>query len=843
MPLPRLGAQVVRELELQISASSTRDVDSVGNMMIQLGLCHITGFGMRETSYIKAVELVTKASRIGVLNAQAALPSLSNALGIEITNIITSNELQEWQTKAFARGSRIATRYCRWHKPWISGEMPSLTATTRHELNESELVRAVKRGDLESVLAQLQSDVDDANNHRQSDSLLPSATPLHHAALLPPTEGIPIVTALIEHGYDPFDVGRGMRRPAPLSSFDFLCNEMPPNTSAIDWAIIEDNVGMVQLILRSTTGRLGMARTYLPISCKYLSVACLQFLLEQCGNQGERQEAVRSFYNGYSLLYWALCPDIFPRLLRCSQIKQGNTAYPTTLAMHHRQIEIIDTLCKVASDVLQLKMTSRGSFTAIHLLSAYGEPEMLRIVLEIPELRAVVNEHLAWDLGYGSPLRDAILRGRKTTFDILILYGAELEKIALDLDAIHVCAQVRDKVGQEIAEILIQRSPKCLKVRSSEGFDSPNSGELLVNRPFNGTALHWAAYYNNALLAKLFVARGAKLLDRDQLDLTPLGIAVASRSIQVVELLVHEHRARGLPLQAWDQNGHEFGGLLNRWLFLSSSALSFILCPGHRSPYNDDFPDYQWVVRSDETLRFGTADFHFSAASLLTVKVLIDNYKPIIRLGSNLVYQIAFPPTYDLGLKYAIVMGNLKALRLIMESKTCEALQFDLKFLLRLAVDIFTGKAGVGMLGSIGSDIAETTNYPKILGFLIQQYQTQYEKTKAAREASWMRTFWKLYYRAYGDLEHDQYAELISWQQAGYHERLKWKPSYPEFQGYAKSRFNYSFVNLVVSWPLLISQIVLLKCLSTASKRRLTPPLVVSVVLVRKVTVYLSISS
>lgn len=771
LPFPRVVTQVVKEFQRVSNPIENRSVDEQTDSLVQLGLCHIISFGV-EKSNLKAIELFIEAARKGSYKSRAILPSLFTAFNIHANEELQS-EFIDWQIQASSIGSKTASRYL---SSWngVNGTFHRNLNDSLQSQNEPELLSAVACGNIEQVTSLLEYGVSPMIQGRQGD------TPLHRSVLLPVDLGIPIATALLSHGANPFDLRRRPWRPVFLSKHDFLFNEMPQGTSAMDWAVMENNLPMVKLMLQCSKDP-NVVNNLLHIACQYLSVECLQYLLEQLATHSRAHNAVNRFKSGYSLLYYAIRPDIFNRLLGGINVNAIN-GHSNFITSNQRQLEVTKILQKIDQNI---DMTPEKSFSAIHLLAAYGEPEILEGVLQSRTFRKLIDESNSKAYGDVSPLREAIIRGRVDAFRVLLRHGADFRSVCNGNHAIHACAQLRERAVCDIAETLISRDPSCLFIKSrnfhiyerrrDSGYEIQQAqrakfdDKLLVN----ATALHWAAYYNNTDLLKFCLSKGHDLLRLDTFGYTPLGLAVASRSVRTVRLLRHEHIRKGVPLQALN---------LHYRFWHSKSAVAFVMISAGFWTPMEPCDEYSPTP--------------FSRSSQLIVKILMRDYRPTIRFGSNSIYRIFAHPCDEAGVYHAISAGDSQSTKEILECKSIQAPVYVLRDLIQYSVYLLKLAESGAYRHRIrcGSD-----NMWATFGYLLQKYKDEYDRLKSQRESSWAGSFWRLYYETYGDFEENQYRQLRTWQINQGNKLVQY--SLREFE---KTTYIHFVPRLLFSWSFLI---------------------------------------
>ena len=701
LPFPRIANQIAKELEKASASSQNENHEVEVNSLIQLGLCHIAGFGV-EKSNSKALEYFVAAARRGSHKAQALLPSLFEAFDIPVDDDLKV-QFEDWQVRTSSMGSRVASRYLESVKG-VHDLPDCILYSTPQPQDEPSLIHAVACGNFKAVNTILKQGVSSMSQGRQGE------TPLHRAVLLPTNLGIWIGKALLSYGADPFDARRRPWKPVNLSQHDFLFNEMPKGTSAFEWAIIEDNLPIVTIMIQATK-KPKIAYNYLHLACQYLSVESLKFLLGQISAHDRRIEAAHRFKSDYSLLYQVLRPDLFDRLLRHSSVDAlGNRS--RIVSTRQRQQDVLRVLNEVDRNA---DMNSERSFSAIHLLSAFGEPDTLDSLLQDNTFRNLINEPTGITYGAVKPLREAIIRGRVDCFRILLRHGAEYSNLDHGNHAIYICAQTRERHVREMTRDLFSKDSQCL-VRKNRRFclvegQKNNGYELLeaqrkalsgLKLLVDGTALHWAAYYNNTDLVKFCLSSGSNLLQLDASGHTALGLAVASRSIRTVRLLRREHLRRGLPLQARS---------VPYRLLRSSSAVKFVLKSSRL-----------WdKVQQGESL----SNAPYPRSPQLLVKILMRDYRPTIRLRTNVVYRCFHSSCFEAGADRAVFDGNYEATREILECKSVDTTPGTLRLL--IACSIYR------LSIAIREDKADWVNKREVLWYLLRRYEETHSQVRYDR--------------------------------------------------------------------------------------------------------------
>ena len=793
----------LRSLSVEQNDRCREAFEGVSEAMIQLGLCHIVGYGV-EKSYPEAMHFLAQVASRGSIKAQEALPVLSTALGIRCTEVDEA-QMCEWRTTASHMGT--TTDFNTLVRPEDQQD-PNPLAYTGHEYNcaesEPRLIRATRQGDLNDVQGILEQGDDPGCTGRDG------VTPLHYAVFLPQDVASGIVEALLAKDVHPHNPRKRTHRKVRVSDYDILCNEMPENTTPMDWAIIQDNEALVKQMLEKCP----ISWAYLRTACQNLSTGCLRFLLARCRNEG--QVKINSFEDGLSLLYYAVRPDIFTRLFHVGRSDIEATQTQGTL-LCQRQLEVINMLLAAG---ISTQVTSKNEFNIIHLLASFGEPDLLDAVLKNTAFHDYVDQPSQEAFGYMTALRDAILRRRKDNFDIIVHRCSSICRLDKDVHAIHICTRVRDDVGRKFAEDIIAREPDCVRFVTSDSFaPTPLQRYEADKNPFRVTALELAAYYGNVELIGLLTSRGAKLMD--PIDLQPvvrhplnaLGIAVASRSIPAVIKLSDEHCRRSLPLHGRSASIRIYWSWVVRIPPTDClSAIGLLLADGQWSFPGARLSDEERLaLHQGDGKGFGAADFPFSPASQAILQVLVERYKYVVPFGAAGVVNLLTRPYEDFNLESAVVKGNLTAVRTILDHKNTAHLGYDFRNLLRIAVHVRIS----WYQGTVPDGDRED-----MVTYLLAKENENYTNLKTTREGSYFRPFWKLFYLLYGYIERNQYKETLEWQR--HNLDTSWGHSRFEFGIGHKRLYTRPFLFLIFGWCFLTPLILLYRALARAEDKHHT---------------------
>ena len=321
--------------------------------------------------------------------------------------------------------------------------------------------------------------------------------------------------------------------------------------------------------------------------------------------------------NGFSAFYYAIRPDIFQRIFRfLPEEEELDSKYAPFIL---RKIEIILTL-------LHFEFTTQTREpdppNRLHPVALLGSSEVLGALLELDECRKFVN---AVSVFGGTPLHDAIVRGNRTSFELLLSYGSDrlLVSPSENYHALHICAMFPGDVVLEFASRLIADDPTSVHRLDHHGW----------------TPLHLAAQYGHESLANYLVDKGSSLLVFNDSGLSPLGMAIRARFLALIRLLCRKHKIKG---QSQIASGHvlfrNFSKFLRSPLRGGSNillkqvhALEFILRPGRFSPgstlsYMGPHNSILFPPKEVSHDR-GCAGIPFSKLSLKTLDILLEEYR------------------------------------------------------------------------------------------------------------------------------------------------------------------------------------------------------------------------
>ena len=612
-------------------------------------------------------------------------------------------------------------------------------------------------------------------------------TNLHWAALLDAKNGTSTITALLQSGAS---VSAKTTFECPISKDRTVIDTMPPHTTPMEWAIMDDNVHALRTMKEWTDSRCNNDQSnfvdgvtpvmsHISYAAQYQSTECLRYLLEA--------DDLRSFdARGFYSIYYAIRPNIFDRILRYRPNTEGQNINPDVAPFVARQIEVVQLLLDSGSGTAVHK---EDLFNCLHMTAAVGELGMLKYLLQTQFAGDMVNKVSVF--GW-TPLKDALMRGDPSIVDLLLINGADPKFLwpQYKYHALHVCCQVRGPQSIEIAERLLREDPSAL---------------MLQDR-MASTPLHEASRYGHLGFIKLFLYKGAKLQAVNMEQLTPLGLAIRYRFVHAVSLLSSTCRKQRLPLMAAKSNWFiPFpGGLTPFGVYPISgrfvSALDFLLSPGRNSPsphFKYDFDPLQL-----RKLHIGSYDVPFSASSFKILDILVTAYEHRTRFGTNFLLNTTHAAyRCDTGLHWAARMSNPRVIELMLADKNSlsELSSAELRDLIEVA---FTQR----LIGK--SHISSEEDRKRSIEILqerqIRKHASEAEKRTRKTRFLLLTQIWRTYY-LYGHLEQKQYERANSW-------LLEYRPSveprFLEFRPWYYAHYSVYAILFITLWLVLIPLLV-----------------------------------
>ena len=574
-----------------------------------------------------------------------------------------------------------------------------------------------------------------------------------------------------------------------ISNDKTIVDVMPPNTTAMDWAIIVDNIDALIPMKKKFESDASGGRpdlnaikpimTQLSYAAHYQSIRCLKHLLAVNRDEMDYFDA-----RGFSSLYYAIRPNIFDRILRYQHGTEDSTNEQDVAPFMARQIQVIDALL---TSRCTLAMHRQSLFNALHVTAAVGEHEVLKHLLQTPFFDTQINESSAF--GW-KPLKDAIIRGRTTAVDLLLKHNADTNTLwpAQRCHALHVCCLYQGSQSVDIAKMLLGEDSSALRHENCH----------------RSTPLHEASQYGHVRLIELFLAAGARLLDFNIDSLTPLGLAIRFRFVLAVALLSSKHQKQKLPFQASN------GLWVNPFEVLSPivprrgryiSALEYLLAPGKHSPSDDIHHDYVSlrIPLARRISDFGTFDIPFSESSAQIIKILVNNYEHRTRFGINLCLSLTHAIyRYDSGLHWAIRMANVDAIGCILSQQGGRPAPFkpDWRDLIELAYSQRQlGREHVGTEEAREQVISELREQQSLA------YRSKLDNRTRQNRSLLLARLWRVYYRIYGHLEQREYDRANEWLMEA---RPRIDPNFLEFRQWYYPRFSLYYILFVILWFILI---------------------------------------
>ena len=704
----------------------------------------------------KAVSLVREAATAGLTKAQAVILRLQKALGVPAS----MKDLEmNWLSMAAKAGSTIALTDLRkldlesYHHVMMDKKSSFIFQASIEE----RFREAVRLGELEAT-QELVKLIDDINWKDES-----GATCLYWVSMCLEESAGAVATLLLKNGAH-VNISTewipGSTRAGHL--FRHL-DEVPPRTTPVEWAIMQDNLPVMEILMEASNN---VDSTFLddamenhPIGCasRYQSQRCLN---ELCANNSPQK--IRSFDGyGFSAFYYALRADALDRMLRFPVDQSMDTEAPLPVTpVVQREIAFLTTLLDHGS---RMAVHKDDTFSCLHIAAAASNPEVFRFLLNHPKYADLPSGLLTHrsDDEY-TPLKVAIARGNREIFTAILDQIKDPSDLWCDtrFHAIHLCSMRSKPQNISFAEMLLKKDPLCLRITSK-------SGSL--------SALHIAAMQGNRAMINFLVLRGADLLQPAS-RLTPLGSAIRARSWVGVDALGLQHQkqqirqvaAHGAYRYLLPPIGQPVEAVR------TVTATTFLLAPGIYSQNFIGTVDMSNVPFQKDSY-LGCYDHPFSDVSRKILDTILCHYLPdrnlvSLRLwrhpvwilsriipggpnaaaGIHLIHRVISAMCFheqglDAGLMWAIRMGNLEAIRLILDSRPHCQYEPSLR-----------GSVELGYLQmKLGEQhVASEEDRIDVLKHLLRTQKEEYSsiKRKRQRHMVW-GWYWRAYYSSYGDRE------------------------------------------------------------------------------------------
>jgi ankyrin repeat protein len=478
--------------------------------------------------------------------------------------------------------------------------------TTLNEEGDTPLLVAVKAADFE--LARLLISQLEEANVSQTDTT--GATSLHWLSLSPFSETKDIVDMLLNAGLDPQQATTAKTQ---VAGEEYFLPEITAGSTALDWAIENDNAELVQYLMRRNRARDTSATVRLEgvLACatRYYSNKTIKALCSTLD-----AEAVNEFDSrGFSAFYYSIRPNFFQRILR---FVPGAVHDPSQTA-RSREIETIKIVLEVGSN---MQVYNKNYFNCFHVLASVDDVDIFKVVLKGDPRKKLMDSHSNFrgknfggtSLGR-TPLDVAIREGNVHTTKLLLDVGADPSKCQWHWasqhpvrHALHVCAYAPWESAVPIAEIIVRKNPSSVRV--TWGIDS-------------FTPLHEASWTGQKDLIQFLLKNGSDLIPKSTYY-SPLGVAIASRSITGVRVLAQAHHEAKKALVAAVDNS--WGFTLPDFVY--PSAITFLLTPGHSSTLASRPGDEQSKMGSN-IRQIGCLDHPFSQTSQIILDILLRYYE------------------------------------------------------------------------------------------------------------------------------------------------------------------------------------------------------------------------
>ena len=625
-------------------------------------------------------------------------------------------------------------------------------------------------------------------------------TALHWLALLPCEQSLEIVCTLLEAGMPP---DRATSHQAVVSEVPHFLATLPVGTTAMQWALESDNEPILSALMeKSEQQELHLDVTaLLCTAARCQSDKCLVYI---CRTLGQAKKNVDVFDSrGFSPLYYAILSDPVEQILRFNFAKEFGWRQGMSDPYKKRNLAVINSLLSVSS---LMSVHPERRFNIVHLASTLDTPDVLGLIGEhmtppvteithSPDRQATYSEERlrespsgtislhdypkqAKDLSlvklineydiFGSPpIKSTIARGNLANFKWLLAHGAETESVnSLSFEhAIHICAWYPGEVAIEFAEELLSRDWSCLDLPNAYGY----------------TALHHAAFNGHKSLAEYLISRGANINAHSSGsssifgNATPLGAAIAARSLPLVEYLCQKLAEQHCPQYA------------RVWLCQTQDPLEYLLRPGIFFGANDRSFD-----GAIDPMDFGCYDHPFSKASEQIFEYLLRKPKPLVAFQHKFKSWLRYPFTnstnYSEPIFWAVRMSNVYAVERLIQNGDYKG---DFRELLEAAYN----QMQIGR-EHLASDEARLLMIETLRDKQAAYFEYRCEQYKPSNNA--LPRFFMTYLRRYDKMEQKQYRRALQWISSN---RLTIRPfmlDYPMFRHCYRAEFALIWVLLII---------------------------------------------
>ena len=743
--------QLVKELQRLKESSGPHSNEAT----FVLGLCCAAGFGI-ERNFPHAIDLISESAKNGLWQARAFVKRAAMALNIPLGSDIEESA-HDWLVECANKGAifakqdmaLLAEENLKPSRPNASIAY-SLPTTTQNANLGHTLIQAANRGIANDVemLVERGADV----NYQDESGV----TALHYATI----ESSTVALRLLHLGAD---VLLQTTKAVHLSDLDLLGNSLPPSTSSLELSILIDNEALLEKFLETVLNSVGLIWNDILINllsraAEFQSIKCLRYLCERW----PINDAPQFDQDGRTPLSYAIQSSVVAHLALYHEVPNSHDEQvdQSITPMLNRQLEVVKSLLDAGSTLHSVKDVLTN---CLHRAAAESDTRILSALIKHDAKQAKSSLEQPSDDGL-TPLGVAIRLGREDAVEILLNGGAKPDKAwpLISGSALHCCAMFPTEGALSIAKRLLKSSKKGLNARDAEG----------------RTPLHCAAFREHSEMVEFLIANRASLCRRDNRSYTPLGAAISTRSIQSARLICIALQKRRLPFCSWKLMG-----------LLSYSPMEQLLYPGRIPPARRPEMDLDYG-----SLSFGCCDFPFSEPSQNVLRLLLNHYEENWNFGDNVIELIFFPAWSYSGIHPAICMGNIDAVKIIMESK-----KFHHDFR-RLAVYAHNQR----MLS--GTHIASEETRLRMVNLMEEYQKNEFLRLRKQRISSSFSLFWLAYYKSYGDLEQKQFERALCWLREN--RRYMYRPALLEFLYWLPTRYSVILVTMVLLWIFLTPAIV-----------------------------------
>jgi ankyrin repeat protein len=755
--IPKQVVEALTALRASSRVTKKAEID------FQLGLCHAVGFGV-DCNYDKTIQLFSASAAGGFRKARMLLRRVAAALGIaldpgvERLTLTWSSETQD-EANPEASGRLLVpspphglVSATSGHQLMKSGENLPTNATPTSNMR---LVEAIKLGQLEEVEIRVQ-ECEDVNLQ-----LGAGETALHYAVLSPDSR---IAATILQAGAD---VSQCTAADCEISIAGSDGHQIPPNVSPMALTVLLDRVDLLDIFLQHTIrgqSEAGKNETLIGLlawGAQYQSISCIGYLCEQL-----HSKPVRPFDDlGVNPLSYAVRADFLFRLVLFTS--DTNRTHPNISPVIDRQLRVVEMLLEAG---FPLSADESTGLNCLHIAAATSDVALLNLLLKYRKNSGPNEVEEISPEGF-SPLGIAITRGREDVYGILVDAGADHHNAWPEIrgDALHCCAFYPSAASVSIATQILKKHPKAVNVRDGMW----------------RTPLHCAAFRENNEMIEILINARADIAARDIDSYTPLGAAVSGRSIRAIRQICAALKRKRQPLVSW-----AFMNPIVEISWLTYSPLEQLLSPGTISPARE--PEMR--LEPNRTERFGCCDHPFSRKSLKVLQILLDCYEHRTRPTINFFEHMFFSIDRYSGIESAVSMGNIEAVKLILQSGK---FSHDHRYLVLYAHN-------QRMVGA--SHIADEATREDMLDYLEEYHDKWFKSRLERRRSSWLSLVWKLYYTCYGDLEQEQWKRASLWLRNN--RFLDYRPVVLEFVPWARTRWSLSIVSFSIGWIFMAPMIV-----------------------------------